>query len=152
MKFPSLNSVSPLEIVLLIIFILYLIYPIPTPELIAPYVNSNLGMAFIIILTFYMVFYTTPILGVLTIVVAYELLRRSANITQSKQKIPLLRHTPTQPKKDKVMAEMNGPKEVSLEEEIVQEKAPVGKGSILAEYTETNFKPVQEKILGASMV
>lgn len=152
MKFPTLNSISPLEIILLVLFIIYLIYPVSTPDFLVSYVNSNFGMALIIIFTLYMVLYLTPILGVLTIVVAYELLRRSANVTQATPKVPLLRHTPSQPKKDKVMADLNGPKEVSLEEEIIREKAPVGKGTIVETYTETSFKPVQEKIEGASMV
>ena len=152
MKLPSLNSISPLEIILLVIFLVYIIYPVETPDFLAPYVNSNFGLALVIIFTLYMVFYTTPILGVLTIFVAYELLRRSANITQPVQKVPVLRHTSSQKKKDKVIEDLNGPKEVSLEEEIIESKAPVGKSISSGSYTETSFKPVQEKLSGASMV
>ena len=58
----------------------------------------------------------------------------------------------TQKKKDKVIQELNGPKEVSLEEEIIRTMAPVGKGSVVEEYVQTAFKPVHDKISGASMI
>ena len=151
MKFPSIHKVSPLEIVLFVIFVLYLIFPIPTPGVLIPYVNTNISLGLVIILTLYMLFYTTPILGVLTIFVAYELLRRSSQITV-RSKVPMVRHTPSQPKKDREMKKMNPSKETSLEEEIIRTMAPVGKGSVVEEYVQTAFKPVHDKISGASMI
>ena len=152
MKIPSMNSMSPLEIILTVIFLVYIIYPVSTPQSIAPYVNSNLGMALIIIFTFYMVFYVNKVLGIMTIVVAYELLRRSSNVTQDNQKLPIITTTSSQRKKDAVMKQMNEPKEVSLEEEIIQKNVPVGKSAPLEQYTNSTFKPVQDKIAGASIV
>ena len=64
----------------------------------------------------------------------------------------MVRHTPSQPKKDADMKKMNPTVEVSLEENVIQEMAPIGKTSKIEEYVETSFKPVQEKIEGASMV
>lgn len=151
MKLPSLNSVSPLEILLFCVFILYLIFPIQTPMALRPYINTNIGMALIIIVTFYMLFYTTPILGILTIFVAYVLMYRSSS-GDTKGSIAMVKHTPSQPKKDKQMAHMNPPKEVSLEEEFINEKAPIGRGSLPDGYVETTFKPVSDKILGGSLV
>ena len=152
MKIPSMNSMSPLEIILTVIFLVYIIYPVSTPQSIAPYVNSNLGMALIIIFTFYMVFYVNKVLGIMTIVVAYELLRRSSNVTQDNQKLPIITTTSSQKKKDAVMKQMNEPKEVSLEEEIIQKNVPGGKSAPLEQYTNSTFKPVQDKIAGASIV
>ncbi len=151
MKFPSLNSISPLEIVLFVIFLLYLIFPIPTPPVFMPYVNSNIGMVVVILLTLYMVFYTTPVLGILTIFVAYELLRRSS-VDQPKRKIPFVRHTPNQPKKDKEIVKMNPAKELSLEEQTINEMSPIGKGATPDGYVDSDFKPVNSKILGGSLL
>ena len=109
MKLPSLNSVSHLEVVLFVIFLLYLIFPIPTPFMIKPYINSNIGMALVILITLYMLFYTTPILGILAVFVAYVLLYRSST-GDVKQKVKMVKHTPTQPKKDRDMVAMNPPK------------------------------------------
>lgn len=151
MKFPSINKVSPLEIVLFAVFVLYLIFPISTPAVLVPYVNTNISLAVIIILTMYMFFYTTPILGVLTIFVAYELLRRSSNGIM-RSKVPMVRHTPSQPKKDIEMKKMNPPKTTSLEEEIISTMAPVGRSSVVEEHIQTGFKPIQDKIDGGSMI
>lgn len=151
MKFPSIHKVSSLEIALFVIFVLYLIFPIPTPAILIPYVNTNISLGIVIILTLYMLFYTTPILGVLTIFVAYELLRRSSQIAV-RPKVPMVRHTPSQPKKDKEMKDMNPPKEMTLEEEIIRTMAPVGKGTVIEEYVQTSFKPVHDKMNGASMI
>jgi hypothetical protein len=151
MKFPSINSVSPLEVVLFVVFLLYLIFPIPTPAFLIPYVNTNLGIAVIVILAIYMLLYTTPILGVLTLIVAYELLRRSSN-GLVRPKVPLVRHTPSQPRKDKEMAQLNPTKEISLEEEVVNQMAPVGQSPVLGEVLDTPFKPRQEKLEGVSAV
>jgi|UniRef100_A0A6C0CPS1 hypothetical protein len=151
MKFPSINKVSPLELVLFVVFILYLIFPIPTPAILVPYVNTNISLGAIVILTLYMFLYTTPILGVLSIFVAYELLRRSSN-GLVRTKVPMVRHTPSQPKKDQDMKNLNPPKETTLEETIIQQMAPIGKNSVVEKYVETSFKPVHDKISGASMV
>ena len=151
MKFPSIKSVSPLELVLFVVFLLYLIFPIPTPAFLIQYINTNLSIGLIIIITLYMLFYTTPILGVLSIFVAYELLRRSSN-GLVRPKVPLVRHTPSQPRKDKEMKEFNPTVEVTLEEQVINSMAPVGKSPVLGEIIESAFKPVQDKIDGASMV
>lgn len=151
MKFPSITSVPPLEVALFVIFILYLIFPIPTPAFLIKYINGNIGIAVIIIVTLYMLFYTTPILGVLTIFVAYELLRRSNN-GLSRAKVPMVRHTASQPKKDAEMAKMNPTVEVTLEEEVIGQMAPVGKSSVPEKVVGSTFKPVQDTIAGASML
>ena len=152
MKLPSMNKVSPLEVILFVIFLLYLVFPIPTPAFLIPIINTNISLGIIIILTLYMLFYTTPILGVLTVFVAYELLRRSSNGLV--QNTPTAQHVPVQPKKDKEMKEMNPPKQVSLEESIVNQMAPIGKGLNKGDgaFVESSFKPVSDKLDWGSMV
>jgi hypothetical protein len=116
----NLKSVSPLEIFLFILFVVYIVFSIPTPNVIVPFIDSPLGLGAILIITLYLFLYTTPILGILSIFVAYELLRRSCKITGQ---TPIVEYTPTQVKKDQYMKEMNPPTHVvSLEEEIIHQK------------------------------
>jgi hypothetical protein len=145
MKLSSLHAISPLEIILFIIFAIYLILSIPTPAALVPYINSNLGMSIIILVTIYMVLYVTPVLGILTIFVSYELLRRSTNglsplvpITPPSffEQTPETRERPMKPKV-----------EVSLEEEVISAMAPVQKG-----FVESSYRPTADKILGGSLV
>ena len=72
----SLN-ISSLEIVLLFLFIFYLIFQVKTPMVISDFVTSNLGMIIVLIITVYLFLYTNPILGIVSIFVIYELMRRS---------------------------------------------------------------------------
>jgi hypothetical protein len=144
MKLSSLHAISPLEIILFIVFAIYLIFSIPTPAGMVSYINSNLGMAIIILVTIYMVFYVTPLLGILTIFVSYELFRRSTNGLSPivATTIPLL-----QPNRDKEMKKMNKPKEVSLEEEVIQSMSPINK-----EFVESSYRPTADKLFGGSLV
>ena len=71
-------NVEPLEVVVFILFLLYLIMQVKTPEMLKPLINDPVGMVVIILGILYLLYYTHPILGILGIFVAYELMRRSA--------------------------------------------------------------------------
>lgn len=146
----DLKSVSPLEIFLFILFVVYIVFSIPTPNFIVPLIDNPLGLGIIIITTLYLFLYTTPILGILSIFVAYELLRRSSKITGQTQ---IIDYTPTQIKKDQYMKEMNPPTHVvSLEEEVITQMAPIGK-SDPSTYIDTSYKPISDKVIdGATLV
>ena len=143
MKF-DLKSISPLEILLFVLFVVYIVFSIPTPFFLIPLLDSPLGLGFVIITTLYLFLYTTPILGILSIFVAYEMLRRSSKLTGT---TPIMKYTPTQAKKDKYMKEMNPPTNIlTLEEEIVKQMAPIGK-SDPSTYIDTSYKPVADKLI-----
>jgi hypothetical protein len=142
-----LKSFSIIEIALLIVFIIYLVLPIETPSFLAGSVNSPITMVVIFAVTVYLFLYSNPILAILYIFVAYELLRRSASF----KPITLQEYTPTQEKKNIDLRKMNPPQEKTLEEEVVDKMAPVGK-SDASVYLPSTYKPVTEKLTGASMV
>lgn len=92
MEFKKLfKSLSKLEIVLLIIFIIYVVLPIETPKNIVDYVESPLGMLIIFITSIYLFFHANSIIAIIYILVAYELLRRSS---QEKGKVVLKEYKP----------------------------------------------------------
>ena len=143
MKF-DLKSVSPLEIFLFILFVVYIVFSIPTPGILVPWVDSPLGLGIVIMTTLYLFLYTTPILGILSIFVAYELLRRSSKVSNPTQ---IIQYNPTQIKKDKVMKEMNPPTDViTLEEEIVKNMAPLCR-SDPSTYIDTSYKPIADGLI-----
>jgi hypothetical protein len=149
MEIPKiLKSFTNLELILLGCFIVYVVFPISTPSFLAGFIESSLGMLLLFLVTIFLFFYTNPILGVIFIFVAYELLRRSSNISG---RTAIIKHTPSQLKKDIEMASMNPPKRESLEEEIVEKMAPIGK-SDMSIYTPSSFKPVAESVGTASLV
>jgi hypothetical protein len=164
MKLKLFQKISVPEFALLIAFIVYILFPISTPQVIAPFIDSPLGYVGIFVITLLLFVYTSPILGVLYIFVAYELIRRSSAQGSSKQNPQQLTgtnstqymptHVPkvvlTQSEKDVEMATMNPTAETTLEEEIVQLRAPIGKSDPV-KYTESSFKPVADNLIGASM-
>lgn len=149
MEIPKiLKSFNNLELILLSCFIIYIVFPITTPSFLAGFIESSLGMLLLFLVTIFLFFYTNPILGVIFVFVAYELLRRSSHLIG---KAAIIQHTPSQLKKDLEMSSMNPPKRETLEEEMVEKMAPVGK-SELSIYTPSSFKPVAESVGSASLV
>lgn len=145
-----LKSMSLLEKVLTVLFIVYLVMMVPTPDWFTPYINSPLGLVVLVVLVMYLLFYTTPVLGVLSLFVAYELLRRSSVMPIAKASIES--RTPSQAKKDVQLQKMNpSPQSTSLEEEVVQKLAPIGV-SEPSQYVNSEFKPVTTSLVGASLV
>ena len=147
---------------LLVVFVFYLIFPISTPGVLAPYIDSNIGMAIVLVTTIYLFLYTTPILGVLSLFVAYELLRRSSAVLFGKVvgreettwisgNTPAVEFAPSQHKKDVQMEHMNPPRSLTLEEQMVSQMAPIGKSEPMT-FIDTSYKPVQDKIVGGTLV
>jgi hypothetical protein len=125
-----------------------LCFPVPTPEIVAYSVDNILGITAIFLVAIFLFIYTNPILAVLYLLVAYELFRRSSNTTV---KTAMLQYVPTQEKKDEKLAQINEPLHVSLEEDIVDMRAPIGRGyDFLPE--QTTYKPVMSNTGGASLV
>ena len=50
-------NVEPLEAILLILFILYLIFNVETPRVLAPYINDPVGMVMMIVGVLYLLYY-----------------------------------------------------------------------------------------------
>jgi hypothetical protein len=145
----SIKTLPPLDISLIIVFILYIIFPFNTPASLASIIDSPLGIIVIFCVTVFLFLYANPILGVLYIFVAYELIRRSSQTTG---RTAIVKYTPTQAKKDIELRAMNPSKDESLEEEIINIRAPVATSPTL-EFVGSDFKPVYDKMLdGASML
>jgi len=131
---------------MLALFVIYLVLDIYPPELIASYIDTSLGMVGILLTTLYVFMNFNPILGVVFLFVAYEIVRRSARVNN---RVPMMLHTPSQAKKDAELALMNPVASSSLEEDMVHQMAPVGKSSLIS-YTMSEYKPVSTDIHNAS--
>jgi hypothetical protein len=139
------ESLSKMEIALLILFIVYLVMDIYPPEMLAEYIDTTVGMVGVLLIALYVFMHHNPILGVVFLFVAYEIVRRSARVNN---RVPMKMHTPSQAKKDDELAEMNPLAPTSLEEEMVEIMAPVGKSSSIT-YTMSEYKPVLSDIHNA---
>jgi predicted membrane protein len=150
MKIPeSFKSLSSVEIVLFLAFILYVILPINTPNGMKPFVNSPMGLLFFFCVTVGLFAYTNPILGILYILVVYEALRRSSDTFKNPRAV-VMEYEPSQKNKDATLQKMNPVRnEKTVEEEIIAIRAPINKVQSM-ELVQTAFKPVSKTIEGAS--
>ena len=133
---------------MLALFIIYLVMDIYPPEIVASYIDTSIGMVAILLTTLYVFMNYSPVLGVVFLFVAYEIVRRSARVNN---RVPMMMYTPSQAKKDAELSAMNPPVAASLEEEVVQQMAPVGKSSLIS-YTMSEYKPISSDIHNASAI
>lgn len=149
MKFSDFSrGLSKIEIALLVIFIVYLAYPFQTPRFIAPLVGSPLGLMIMFVVVVFLFFYTNPLLGVLYIFVAYELIRRSALMTNTPT---IIKNTPSETKRTNDMVKMNPSKERTLEEEVIANMVPARVAPLESAMSDSSFQPVADKLIGVSL-
>jgi hypothetical protein len=142
------KALSPLEIAALVIFVIYIIFPFKSPAFLSGTVNTPIGLVVILIVTLYLFFYTNPILGVVYIFVAYELIRRSSLVRRGSADNYMVRSSPSEIQRAVEMEQMNPVRTVTLEEDVVSKMAPA---QIFHDNTiDTGFKPVAERVVGAS--
>ena len=142
------TSLSAIEIGILILFVIYLVFDIYPTDSMAKYIDTPIGMGATLIVTLYMFMTFSPILGVISLFVAYEVVRRSALINN---RVAMIQYTPTQERKNVELAEMNPVQPATLEEEMVNSMAPIGRSSMIS-YQTSEFKPVADDSHGASLV
>lgn len=142
------QSLSQMEIGMMVLFVIYLVADIYPPEIMASYIDTPIGMVGVLLTTLYVFMNFKPILGVVFLFVAYEIVRRSARVNN---RVPMMLYTPSQAKKDVELAKMNPAQPTSLEEEVVEQMAPVGKSSLIS-YTMSEYKPISSDIHNASSI
>ena len=113
----------------------------------AKHIDSPIGMAAVLIITLYMFISFNPVLGVIGIFVAYEVIRRSAAINN---RGAMLNFTPSQAKKEAEFIQMNPTADQTLEEDMVNKMAPIGQSSMIS-YNTSEYKPVAHDTHGASL-
>ena len=156
-----LKSVKPAEVVVLALFVLYLVFPVSTPMGVAPYIESPLGLLVMMCVAVGLFFYSHPALAILFLFVAYTLLCRSAlvhnkahylqgtNSECEKKKDVQKQLSEASPKEEPRKAEPGAKQPVSLEEEIVAERAPIGRSDHV-KFIQTSYKPVASNVSGAA--
>lgn len=141
-------KMTPLEISVIAVMILYVVFQVDTPEFMARTIDSPMGMITILVTALFLFYYANPVIAILFVFVAYELIRRTAFVSA---RDAIVEHTPSQKQKDIQMQVMNPVKTTSLEEEMISQMAPVGK-SEMSQILDTKYKPVAPKLEGASQV
>jgi len=132
------------ELVLVVLFIIYLIMGSKTPEPVAGMVDTLVGKIVIFIIIIYLFMHANPILAVLALLVGFDLIRRSSMATGIDA---LQRFAPSEEKKSSQFTAFNQ-FPYTLEQEVVAKMAPVMKtGSSLSQ---ASYKPLLDNLYDAS--
>jgi hypothetical protein len=140
------------QVVLAILFIVYLISGYKTPDSVAGFIDTIYGKIVVVLVALVLFSYVNPILGVIYIFVAYELLRRTSLVKTGIVKADnyMIEYTPSEEKREHQMMAMNPRVGLTLEEEVIATMAPAQKFNLNGDIS-TEYKPVVEKVTGASL-
>jgi len=132
------------ELVLVILFIVYLILGLKTPEPIANIIDTLVGKVVIILIVIYLFMHANPILAVLALFVAFDLIRRSSAATGIDA---LKKYAPSEEKKISQFTAFNQ-FPYTLEQEVVAKMAPIMKSGF--SLTQASYKPLLDNLYDAS--
>ena len=132
------------ELILAILFIIYLIMGYKTPEPVANIIDSLVGKIVVFIIVIYMFMNSNPVLAVLALFVAFDLVRRSS-VTTGVDAIK--KYAPSEQKKASQFSAFNQ-FPYTLEQEVVKKMAPIIRsGSSLHK---ASYKPFLDNLYDAA--
>ena len=132
------------ELILLILFIIYLIMGYKTPEPVSGAIDSLPGKIVIFIIVIYLFMHSNPILAVLALFVAFDLMRRSSSGSDA---YALKQYLPSEKKTSSQFTAFNQ-FPYTLEQEVVKKMAPIVHSS--SSLNPPSYKPLLENLYDAS--
>lgn len=138
------------EHLLMFLFIIYLIMGYQTPQPLAELVDSLVGKIVLLVIVISLFLYSNPVLAVLSLFVAFDLIRRSSYAVGSSQSMGLDALQQYQPSENKKQTQFSAYNQFpyTLEQEVVKKMAPIlHNGSSL---TKPSYKPYLENLHDAS--
>jgi carbon starvation protein CstA len=134
------------ELVLIILLIVYLILGLKTPEPLASMIDSMGGKIVMFVVVIYLFMNAHPILAVLSLLAAFDLMRRSSMTTGI---AALQKFAPSEEKKMSQFTAYNQ-FPYTLEQEVVSKMAPIMKSGY--SITPASFKPLLDNTYDASPI
>ena len=133
------------QLLLVILFIIYLVIGFKTPESVATMIDSTIGKIIVSLVALLLFAYSNPILGVLGIFVAFHLIKNASIRTGM---AALEEYMPTEEKKWSPFTKENQ-FPYTLEEEVVKKMAPQ---KFDTNFTKASFQPLVEDTYDAAHV
>lgn len=130
------------HLALLVVLIIYSIFNINTPSMLANLIDNIYGNIAVILAALYLLSKSHPITGVVGLFAAYELIRRSSH---SNGTLAIERYLPTEMKKSGHLSAFNQ-FPITLEEEVVKQMAPLVE---TAGPSNLHYKPASDDTYGA---
>ena len=133
------------EMLLGLIFVIYILMDVDTPKSLAELIDNVYGNAIVAIFAITLFAHTNPVVGILGIIAAYQLVKRSSVETGPHG---IRNYRPSEDKKMMDFAKCND-FPVTLEEEMVDKMAPLVKHDAAAN---VDYKPVLDSLHDAAPI
>ena len=141
----ALKKQEPAEIVLGILMIIFLLMGYKLPTSISYVADSFLGKIVMLLIVGYMFAYTNPILAVLALLVAVNIMMNESNFSTSQS----IQYAPSEENKTSQLTQYNQ-FPYTLEQEMVKKMAPIMKpGSSISK---AEYKPILENTYDATPI
>ena len=137
------------ELILLTVFVIYLIGNFKLPNTLNELVDNSFGNVVVILLALALFINTSPILGVVGFLVAYEIIRRASISTGTDA---IKKYLPSEENKAKKMEQYQPPMstpDITLEEEMIDNIVEFTENNDLPE---SNVKPILDNNYGAEQL
>jgi len=114
----AFNACRKHEMLLTVLIVMYIVLNVPTPDVIASYVDTPLGNIVVVLIALSFFTHSHPVVGVLGMFAAYVLIRRSSSSSAIEAYVPSEKR-----KSEELSAYNQFP--VTLEEQMVALRAPL---------------------------
>ena len=136
------------EVILSILFVIYIVMNYKTPHWVSEMVDTLLGKVIVLLIFSSLFFYANPIVAILGFVVAILLIRRSSMSTGT---YALAHYMPSEEKKESQFTAYNQ-FPYTLEQEIVKKMAPINRMGNTMFDSKPSYKPLLENLHDASPI
>lgn len=136
---------NTLEFSLAILFVIYIIFNVKTPDFLVPLIDNNLGYIVVILMAVVILMCCNPILAILGFIVAYLLIKRSSHMAPS---YAMNNYLPSEDNKNKDFSKYNN-FTTSLEEEVVNSMPSL---SDMKPSNDETFKPVIDSAIDSTHI
>lgn len=133
------------QILLSMVFVIYILLNVQTPKMLAGFIDNLVGNIVVILVALTILMNSHPVVGVLALVVAYELIKRSSVSTGT---YAITNYLSSEKAKVEDFAEYND-FPVTLEEEVVSKMAPLVRND---DAPNSEYKPVLDDLHDAAGV
>jgi hypothetical protein len=133
------------QLVLGIVLVLYILLNVKTPEMLSNLIDSIYGNIVVVVIAMILFSNSNPVVGILSIIAAYMLLKRSSITTGS---FAIQKYLPSEESRSADFSKLNE-MPITLEEQMVAKMAPLVKHTPVSQ---ANYQPILDTLHEAAPI
>ena len=134
------------QLVLGVVLVLYILLNVKTPDMLSSWIDTIYGNIVVVVIAMILFSNSNPVVGVLTIVAAYMLIKRSSISTGS---FAIQKYLPSEESRSADFSKLNE-MPITLEEQMVAKMAPLVKHAPVS--SQANYQPILDTLHEAAPI